>query len=246
MKLSIMTWVYYTVTRTFFFCAKKKLLKNLFLSIDDQMKHRQFKSPDKRYQRGHFQTAARPRSPSPKRKDYAKVAVVKPDGVSRCAYIHPDTNRRCRMKLGMYPEFCYIHTMLIHNLYISRSSIPNSGNGLYAGPVGFKRGDIIGEYSTPFNAATQGQIEKRCGDTDCWSYVFCDDPKRGQAEEDAQCWDGLDARSTLIRNINDARGSGRRNNAYFDVIRGRVFAIASRNIRPNTEIFINYGSHYWK
>jgi uncharacterized protein YifE (UPF0438 family) len=204
-----------------------------------------FKSPVKKFQLGKFKQADHPKSPSPKRNDYPKKAKTKSDTTSRCTYIHPETQKRCKNKLGIYPEFCHLHTLAIHNLYIAPSQIPNAGNGLFAGPYGFKKGDIIGRYNESWNEVSLGQLEKRCKDDHCWSYVFCDDDNQKDYKK-TKCWDGLDIRSTLMRNINDAHGSNFKNNSVFDVIKGNVYVIATRNIKPKTEIFVNYGKSYWK
>lgn len=200
-----------------------------------------FHNPDKHFVEGKFKSSARPKSPSPKRKDFAKVANTKPDKKTRCTYVHKETGKRCALKLGLYPRYCELHTMLINNLYIAKSNIKAAGNGLYAGPYGFKKGDVIGVYSNSWNRVDLGTLEKRCKDDKCWSYIFCDEGD----SKNTKCWDGLDIKSTIIRNINDAHGSSFRNNSYFDVIKGKVYAIASRNIKPHTEIFIDYGESYW-
>ena len=49
---------------------------------------------------------------SPKRSDYEELAVVKPDGHSKCSFIDPKTNKRCKLFLEMYPKFCHLHTIL--------------------------------------------------------------------------------------------------------------------------------------
>jgi hypothetical protein len=201
---------------------------------------RHFKNPDKNYVEGNFKTSPHPRSPSPSRKDYVKKSQRKPDNHSRCTYIHPDTKRRCKNLLGMYPDFCELHTMMIRNVYIAKSQIQGAGNGLFAGPYGFKKGDIIGQYSYPWNKVSLKQLYKRCEGDNCWSYVFCDDGE----SDDTKCWDGVDIRSTLMRNINDAHGSNFRNNAYFDVIKGEVYVIANKNIKPTRELFVDYGPYY--
>jgi len=209
------------------------------------MKLKTFKSPVKKYQHGKFKQTKHPKSPSPKRKDYESRSLTKSDHISRCTYIHSETKKRCKNKLGLYPEFCHLHTLTIHNLYIHPSQITNAGNGLYAGPYGFKKGDIIGKYNEKWNQVTLGRLEKRCEkDENCWSYVFCDDDNKKNYKK-TKCWDGLDIRSTLMRNINDAHGSEFKNNAVFDVIRGNVYVIATKNIKPKNEIFVNYGKSYW-
>lgn len=206
---------------------------------------RKFRNPDPNYQSNHFLSTSRPKSPSPKRKNYSSKAVTSDDGVSRCTFIHPRTLKRCRNKLGLYPQFCALHTMMIDNIYVAPSQIPNAGNGLYAGPYGFKKGDIIGKYSFSHNEVPIQNLEKRCDNDSsghCWSYVFCDAEKKGKTK----CWDGLDIRSTWLRFANDAHKSTFHNNAYFDVVKGQVYAIASRNIKPKSEILVSYGPDYWK
>lgn len=205
------------------------------------VKHKIFKSPDKNFVEGNFKKSKYPATPSPKKKNYTKLAKTKPDNKSRCTYIHPDTGKRCKHLLGMYPEYCELHTMLINNVYIGKSNIEGAGNGLFAGPYGFKKGDIIGKYSYPWNEVKLKKLYDRCNDDKCWSYVFCD---RGNSDE-TQCWDGVDIRSTLMRNINDAHGSKFHNNSYFDIIKNQVYVIASRNIKPHKELFVSYGKKYW-
>jgi hypothetical protein len=208
------------------------------------MSRKQKVSPLKRFVEGKFAKTERRKSPSPSRKDFGKRAQFKEDKKSRCTYIHTNTGRRCRNLLERYPEYCEAHTILINNVYISKSSIPNGGNGLFVGPYGFKRGDIVGQYSFPWNSTTMGAIDKRCSADKCWSYVFCDvdDPKDKMK---TKCWDGYDIKSTIMRNINDAYGSQFKNNAYFEVIKGEVYVVASKSIKPDSEILVYYGTKYF-
>jgi hypothetical protein len=217
---------------------------------------RKFKSPNKKYRSPNFKTTKRPFSPSPKRKDYEKIAQTKPSQ-ERCTYIDPESNRRCKLHIGIYPKYCHIHTTLIENLFVAPSSIPNGGNGLFAGPLGFKKNDIIGEYSQEWMEVKSGRLDKRNGKDKSgeykdvnYSYIFCDEQKKGQKEKDVQCWDGLDKNSTIVRNANDAHGSKHRNNAYFDTRKGKdgkthVYMIASRNIAGLREVRCDYGNSYF-
>lgn len=211
---------------------------------------RKFKSPNKKFRSPNFKTARRPFSPSPKRSDYEKIAQTKPSN-ERCIYIDPETNKRCKLTIGIYPKYCHIHTTVIENLYVAPSAIPNGGNGLFAGPLGFKKHDIIGEYSQPWMEVKSGRLDKRNKGKDVnYSYVFCDEQKKGQKEKDVQCWDGLDKNSTIVRNANDAHGSKYKNNAYFDTRKGKdgkthVYMIASKNIKPLNEILCEYGEFYF-
>jgi hypothetical protein len=204
-----------------------------------------FQNPDTHYRHGNFNTSRRPTSPSPTSYDYYKLAQRKDDKSSRCTYIYSDTGKRCKLKLELYPTYCHLHTMMVENIYIDKSTIEKAGNGLFVGPYGLKKGQIIGKYSHPWNEVKLETINKRCKDNPkCWSYVLCDNSTKNK--KDTMCWDGLDIRSTILRNANDARGSKFRNNSYFEIIDDEVYMVASKDIKAFKEIFVSYGRHYWK
>lgn len=210
-------------------------------------RRRKFKSPNKNY--SEFKSAERPFSPSPKLKNYEKTALTKSDHHTICTYIHPDTKKRCGIKLGIYPRYCHIHSLLIENLGISKSKIPNAGNGLFVGAFPFNKGDIIGEYSRPWTRVSEKAIYSRNGKYKNGedkpvntSYIFCDDHER-------YCWDSLDARSTIMRNANDAHNSQFKNNAYFTIIKDKkgeehVYMVAAKKISAYKEIYCDYGDSY--
>lgn len=188
---------------------------------------------------------------SPKRSDYEELAIVKSDGHSKCSFIEPKTNKRCKLYLEMYPKFCHLHTILIDNLYIDISNIKNAGNGLFSGPLGFKKDEIIGEYSYPWMEVKSKKLDIRNGKGKNvnYDYVLCLNKEKGQKEGDIMCYDGLDKNSTIIRNANDAHNSNFKNNCYFEAIKRdckyKVFAVTSKNIKPFSEIFISYGDNYF-
>jgi hypothetical protein len=171
----------------------------------------------------------------------------------KCDYINPESNQKCKNHIGLYPQFCFIHTLLINNVFISESNIKKAGNGLFAGKFGFKKGDIIGLYSSENNKLTQNDVIKKCDrikDDSCWEYVLCNLKKKGQTENDIICWDGQDTHSTIMRFINDARKSPYKNNSYFYIKNNKkrepiAYVIASKNINPYEEIFVSYGKNYW-
>ncbi len=193
----------------------------------------EFKNPKKQYRE--FKTAKRPKSPNPESKRYESL-VKKGPTKERCTYINPLNKKRCKLTLGIYPRFCYLHTCLIQNLFVKKSQIKNGGNGLYAGPYGFKPDDIIGDYSLPWMKGTWKRIRERKKDANT-TYVLCANRNK--------CWDGLDKNSTIVRNANDAHGSRFKNNAYFLEINNKVYMVASKKIKPNEEIFCDYGNEYF-
>lgn len=189
---------------------------------------------------------------SPKKINYESMAKTKSDGFSKCCFVDLKTKKRCNLYLEMYPKYCHLHTILIDNLYIDVSSIQNSGNGLFSGPLGFKKDEIIGEYSYPWMEIKSNKLDVRNGkgkDVNT-NYVLCLNKENKQSQNDVMCYDGLDKNSTIIRNANDAHNSKFRNNCYFEAIKGKngkykVYAVTSKSIRPFCEIFISYGDYYF-
>lgn len=197
-----------------------------------------------------YKLATESKKISPKIKNFEKHALIHPkkDDHRICHYIDNKTNKQCQMKLGNYPKFCQLHSLTIDNLYVDTSNIKNAGNGLFAGPFGFKKGDRIGEYSMDEIKVQLKDLDKRSSKPD-YSYTFCERQKRGQAEDDVNCWDALDYRTTIIRYANDATNSKFKNNSYFFETKRdgetRVYLVASKKIEPLEEIFVSYGSDYW-
>ena len=209
---------------------------------------RVFNSPEKKYRQ--FKSTKRPFSPSPKRSNYEKVALTKPND-DHCTYIL-ETGKRCKLPLNMYPRFCHFHTLQIQNLYIAKSNIVNGGNGLFTGLYGFKKGMIIGEYTEDWMYVKEGRARTRNGKNtnSNHSYLLCAEQEKNQKEKDIPCWDGLSIRSTITRNANDAHGSQFRNNAYFKQTKDRkgkihIYMVASRNIAGFKEILCDYGPSYF-
>jgi len=176
--------------------------------------------------------------------------------LNKCHFIIPKTNKRCKNSLGLYPHYCFIHTLLNYNVFISKSNIKNAGNGLFAGHNGFNKDDIIGMYSTDNNITNQNAVNNNCNITNnnsCWEYVLCDFQKKGQSTDKVICWDGLNKSSTIMRYINDAKNSKYKNNSYFLIKKKKkgnkmipvAYVVASKSIQPYEEIFVNYGRNYW-
>lgn len=204
--------------------------------------HTKFKNPDINYREGYFNTETLPYSISPTESNYHELVITNKDNHSKCIYIDNNTGKRCKLKLKNYPKYCYLHTMLVENIYISKSNIEKAGKGLFAGPYGFKKGQIIGKYSTPNNSINLGNVKKNCENKEnCWAYIFCEDNEN----DNAMCWDSLGIRSSIIRYINDAYNTHFKNNCYFDIIDNEVYVIASKKIKKNEEIMVSYGYKYW-
>ena len=64
-----------------------------------------------------------------------------------------------------------------------------------------------------------------------------------------KCIDAQNHLDSLARYANDAAGfvriEGVRNNARYEIIKGKPYIVASRNLKPGDEIYVSYGKEYW-
>lgn len=125
-------------------------------------------------------------------------------------------------------------------LYVKKSKLPKAGKGLFtAKPI--KKGEIVCEYE---------------GEKISWKECL----KRNEAQEgkggyyfhitNQNCVDAQYTLWALGRYANDATGiskvDGLRNNAKYEVIKGKPYIKAIKNIKENEEIFVSYGKAYWE
>jgi uncharacterized protein len=124
------------------------------------------------------------------------------------------------------------------NLEVKTSQIPNSGKGLYT-KVDVKKGERIVEYLGEI--ITEKELEARA-EKDEYGYAFFINKKN--------CIDAFHTPETLARYANDAKGltrvKGLRNNCAYNIWKNRGWIIAEKNIKAGEEIFVDYGSDYWK
>lgn len=125
------------------------------------------------------------------------------------------------------------------SLEIKKSRIPGAGKGLFATTL-FKRGERVIEYTGEI--ITWAECKKRNETLDgVGAYYFYVSSRK--------CVDAQNCLDSMARYANDAAGIARipgiRNNSRFEVIKGKPYIIASRNIKPGDEIFVGYGKEYW-
>jgi SET domain-containing protein len=123
-------------------------------------------------------------------------------------------------------------------LYTKKSQIPKAGLGLFTDSL-IKKGQKVVEYLGEI--ITWPEAEKR--DTaGKGGYVYYITEKF--------CIDAYKHPEHLARYANDARGIGRRkgirNNCIYESRGKRGYIVATRNIKPGEEIFVWYGTDYWK
>lgn len=148
-----------------------------------------------------------------------------------------------KIKLGiifvqLFREF--LHFCKRMSLEIKESGIPGAGKGLFVKEL-FKRGDRIIEYTGEI--ITWAECKKRNQLLDgVGAYYFY--------VSERKCVDAQNRLDSLARYANDAAGfvriPGIRNNSKFEVIKGKPYIVASRNIHPGDEVFVAYGKEYWQ
>jgi flagellar hook protein FlgE len=155
----------------------------------------------------------------------------------RCCVNKPD-GTQCKRNTCIGSPYCYIHLLLIRHLRIKKSTLPISGNGLFAmnpkakdNEIIFKKGDTIIDYDGELiNDATK---TARYGKYTAPYAVEC----KKDCNVDCACERGVGSNANTNPN---------HNNATFSVNRARntVKIVASKNIRNGDEIFLSYGKSF--
>jgi SET domain-containing protein len=124
---------------------------------------------------------------------------------------------------------------LSKQLYISRSSIPSGGYGLFTRTF-IPKGSRIIEYKG--KVTTWKEVNHRNGTN---GYIYFINRKH--------VLDAFTYRKALGRYANDASGMKRRkglkNNATYVTVGLKVYIDAIEDIPAGSEIFVGYGKEYW-
>lgn len=126
--------------------------------------------------------------------------------------------------------------LLEKQLFVKKSTIPNSGKGLFTKKF-IPKGTRIVEY--------KGRISK-------WKDVKDEDGKNGYIfyVNRNHVIDALPVKSALARYANDARGlvrvKGITNNCDYITDGKKAYIESKKDIPAGGEIFVDYGGDYWK
>jgi SET domain-containing protein len=124
---------------------------------------------------------------------------------------------------------------LSKQLFISRSSIPLGGNGLFTRKM-IRKGERIVEYKG--KKTTWKEVNHRNGKN---GYIYFISRK--------YVLDAYTYRKAFGRYANDARGTDRKkgltNNAAYETIGLKAYIVAARDIPAGSEILVGYGKEYW-
>ena len=126
--------------------------------------------------------------------------------------------------------------LLEKQLFVKKSTIPNSGKGLFTKKL-IPKGTLVVEY--------KGRVSK-------WSEVKDEDGKNGYIfyVKRNHVLDAKPFKSALARYANDAKGltkiKGVINNCDYVIEGKRAFVETKKDIPARSEIFVDYGKDYWK
>lgn len=177
----------------------------------------------------------------------------------RCCATTKEGNQ-CRVMTRKIGPECWIHTKHNDGLRVHKSAIAGAGDGLFA-VNGFKKGEVIMEYmgehvSSGSGAGgdpeTKGIDFDAPGDTLAAYAVetnhICVRDEYDHQNNEREVVNAWESTAGVARYANDAR-SDEKNNAKFGedkTLKGRMFMVATKEIAPGSEIFVDYGDDYWK
>lgn len=122
------------------------------------------------------------------------------------------------------------------NLVVKKSTLPDSGNGLFT-KIFIPKGARIAEYTG--KAVTWKEVVKMAESENGYIFHF----------NNKYCLDARTYKKSLARYINDARGiarvKGLSNNTEYVTEKKRCFIDAIKNIPVGAELFVAYGAQYW-
>lgn len=154
-----------------------------------------------------------------------------------------EQNKRCQRTVCIGTDLCWIHLEKIKHLKIKDSTIPNAGKGLFAydptkaaTDIIFRNGDVIGDYvGETINLPT---LNQRYGIDHTAPYAV--EVNKGVVEDCARVrgYIALTNDSLTARQANSKFRTNNRKTPH------RVQLVATKNIKNNTEILVNYGNEY--
>ena len=149
---------------------------------------------------------------------------------------------RCNRKVCIGTKYCWTHLLYLKHLKIKNSTLPDAGKGLFAmnpaleaNALIFRRGDLIIDYQGEF--INDAELEDRYGE---YTGTYAARLKRNVVE-DCACERGV---GSIANQANRANGNNAILRANYQVHPQRIQLKASRDIRNNLEIFVDYGDEY--
>jgi len=159
----------------------------------------------------------------------------------QCEYTNEKTNHRCKRHQYIGFPFCYQHLVKERNLRIAPATNPEHGKGLFAyngttnDDVVFPKDRRIIEYNGEI--VNKEELDRRYGGTDADTapYAF-------QANKNTFIDSGCLRSAGSLANHRPLRTANAK--LYYAATNKTAYIKATKNIRNNEEIFVNYGPNY--
>ena len=147
---------------------------------------------------------------------------------------------RCR-KMTRRTNQCWIHLLSNNNLRIKRSLIPNAGLGLFAGLKKINKRQSLGYYTG--RRIKNKKLDKYYPKTNLAPYAICE-----SGQKNARCINANFSTDAAPRYANDIMSKAKTNMDIRNVgaKKYQPKAFATKEIKPNQEIYYYYGPQYWK
>ena len=147
--------------------------------------------------------------------------------------------KRCSRTTCKYAKYCHQHAKIILGLQVKKSTIPNTGQGLFTLKE-IKKHEDITEYSGEKLTVEEANRKPESG--------------YGLLINKDTVIDGKSTQSSLGRYANDCRSVNvkakycKNNNARFVINHKnkKVMLRATKKIPAGSEIFVSYGRSYWR
>lgn len=163
----------------------------------------------------------------------------------QCAHINPLTKIRCRNRVCIGLDVCWLHLFYNDHLRIKPSNIAGGGKGVFAlvpnlpifkqrskNEIIFRKNDFILEYIGEYT--NQDILQNRYGDYTAPYAISTEDNET----IDSACERGV---ASMINHASQTKS-----NAFFefDELNKKVIVRATKIIRNGDEILVNYGKNY--
>jgi uncharacterized protein len=123
------------------------------------------------------------------------------------------------------------------NLVVKKSTIPNSGKGVFTKKF-IPKGTRIVEYKG--KVITWKEAERMADSENGYVFHFTN----------KYCLDARTTKQSVAGFVNDAKGlirpDGLKNNTEYVTEKKRCFIDATKDIPAGSELFVGYGSEYWR
>ena len=156
-------------------------------------------------------------------------------GTQRCV-AETKAKGQCRL-MTRHGAHCWVHLAQKFGARIKPSTLQGAGKGLFAARD-FRKGDKVARYTGDLIPVAK---EAKHGENHSHYQLLLSEQGQGAIIDAAR------TNAAEGRMVNDARGSGQRNNCRFSCDQTRKTAVlrATRNIKKGEELFVNYGRDYW-